>query len=118
ERAGRTWLVEAMRHVFWRTFHVATSLLIVTTLTACGSSPSMLSPHSPEARSIADTWWLMFAMACGVYVIVPGIILGITAVATVDVANKLSPAAEAAQAPVRITVEGEQWWWRIDYPDD
>jgi len=142
-----------MRHVFWRTFHVATSLLIVTALTACGSSPSMLSPHSPEARSIADTWWLMFAMACGVYVIVmallliattrrpanvseerrrrfdnrfvvvgglivPGIILGITAVATVDVANKLSPAAEAAQAPVRITVEGEQWWWRVDYPDD
>jgi len=137
---------------FWRFFHVATSLLVVTALTACGKSPSMLSPHSPEARSIAATWWLMFVMATGVYVIVmalvfvaatrrapaisedkrrrfdnrfivigglvvPGIILGITAVATVDVANELSPAAEAAQAPVRITVVGEQWWWRIDYPD-
>ena len=134
-----------------RVVHVATSVLMVVALTACGES-SMLSPHSPEARSIAATWWLMFVMAAGVYVIVmalvvvattrrpavasedkrrrfdnrlivigglvvPGIILGITAVATVDVANELTPAAAAVQAPLRITVVGEEWWWRIDYPD-
>jgi cytochrome c oxidase subunit 2 len=113
----------------------------------------MTTPHSPEARTIANNWWLLFWMALGVYVIVmglvlvamarrkplpppddlrrhdnrfiviggliiPGVILGITAVETVRVANKLSPASASAEAPVQIRVEGEQWWWRVDYPDD
>src|SRR4051812_7363557 len=146
-------MVEAVTSRRWRTVHVAGSAAIVIALAACGKSPSMLSPHSPEARSIASTWWLMFALALAVYIVVaaligiailrrapnvddqrrrrfenrfifvgglviPIVILGITAVATVVVANDLSPASAAAEPQVRITVIGEQWWWRIDYPNE
>jgi len=135
-----------------RIVHVVGSAAIVLALTACGPH-SMLSPHSPEAHSIASTWWLMFALALAVYIVVaaligiailrrgakvdesrrrrfenrfivigglviPIAILGVTAVATVAVANKLSPSAAAAQPQVQITVKGEQWWWRIEYPND
>ncbi|MGE0000047.1 MAG: cytochrome c oxidase subunit II [Ilumatobacteraceae bacterium] len=123
------------------------------TLTACGDSPSMTTPRSPEARTIAQNWWLLFWLAFGVYIIVMGlvvaamlrrrrlpegerlrrvdnrfivigglivpvVILGITAVETVRVANKLAPASASADAPVQIRVEGERWWWRVDYPDE
>jgi len=146
-------MVEAVTRWKWRAVHVTGSATIVLALTACGRSPSMLSPHSPEARRIASTWWLMFALAVAVYIVVaaliaiavlrrgenvddqrrrrfenrfiligglviPIAILGITAVATVVVANDLAPAAAATQPQVQITVKGEQWWWRIDYPHD
>src|SRR4051812_49922698 len=58
----------------WRAVHLAGSAAIVIALTACGKSPSMLSPHSPEARSIASTWWLMFALAVAVYIVVAALI--------------------------------------------
>jgi len=146
-------MVEAMTARKWRAVHLAGSAAIVIALTACGKSPSMLSPHSPEARSIASTWWLMFALAVAVYIVVaaligvailrrgpkveeerrrrfenrfiaigglviPIAILGITAVATVVVANELAPSSAAAEPQVQITVKGEQWWWRIDYPQE
>ncbi|HEY0517879.1 MAG TPA: cytochrome c oxidase subunit II [Ilumatobacteraceae bacterium] len=142
-----------MSRWFWRAVHVGGSSIVVLSLAACSGPHSMLSPHSPEGRSIAATWWLMFAMAVVVYIVVtalvviaisrrpanvpderrhrfenrfivvgglalPVMILAITAIATVQVANELSPASASAEAPVQITVEGELWWWRIEYPNE
>ncbi len=50
--------------------------------------------------------------------IVPVVILGVVAVDTVRVANRIAPAAAAPDAPVQIRVEGERWWWRVEYPDE
>jgi cytochrome c oxidase subunit 2 len=129
----------------------AVAVALVLPLAACGDSPSMTTPRSAEARTIAQNWWLLFWLAFGVYLVVMGlvvaamlrrkrlpegerlrrvdnrfiiigglvvpvVILGITAVETVRVANELAPASAAADAPVQIRVEGEQWWWRVDYP--
>jgi cytochrome c oxidase subunit 2 len=44
----------------------------------------------------------------------PTVVLAVVAVQTVRVSESLG----AAPAQVRVDVEGEQWWWRIDYPDD
>jgi cytochrome c oxidase subunit II len=35
----------------------------------------MLDPKGPEARNVADIWWLMFALAALVYVVVAGLIV-------------------------------------------
>ena len=60
------------RRIFWLT---AAPLLAVSAV-ACGKkSPSIVDPHGPEAHRIASVWWLMFALAAGVYVIVAGFIL-------------------------------------------
>jgi cytochrome c oxidase subunit 2 len=37
--------------------------------------PSPLHPASPEARTIANVWWLMFGLAAAVYAIVAGFIV-------------------------------------------
>lgn len=132
---------------------VALPALFAVFVTACAGAHSITEPRSPEARSINRSYWLLFWLAAGVYVvvislvlvaiarrrstdrqgnlerfdnrlivtgglIVPGVILGITAVVTVHVANDLSPADAAANAPVQITVEGKDWWWRVEYPHD
>ncbi len=46
-------------------------------LAACSDerSPSILDPQGPEARKVADAWWLMFGLATAVYVVVAGLIL-------------------------------------------
>ena len=35
----------------------------------------MLDPHGPEARHLAGVWWLMFAIAAAVYVVVAGMVI-------------------------------------------
>jgi cytochrome c oxidase subunit 2 len=37
--------------------------------------PSMLDTHGPEAHRLAGVWWLMFAMAAGVYVVVAAMVV-------------------------------------------
>jgi cytochrome c oxidase subunit II len=50
---------------------VATAVVVTMGLTACGSdTPSMLDPKGDEADKIARTWWIMFGLAIGVYVLV------------------------------------------------
>src|SRR4051812_7319948 len=45
-------------------------------LTACSDrAPSALDPKGPDARRIADIWWLMLIMAIAVYAVVGGFIL-------------------------------------------
>ncbi len=48
-------------------------------------------------------------------VIVPGLILGLLAVVTVDSTNDLRRSEPGA---LRIEVTGYQWWWDVRYPDD
>ncbi len=45
-----------------------------TATTGCGSS-SIVSPKGSEADRVAGAWWLMFGLACAVYVIVAGLIV-------------------------------------------
>jgi cytochrome c oxidase subunit 2 len=53
----------------------ATLVVAVLGYGACSSgSPSMLDEHGQEARHVAAVWWLMFALAAGVYVIVAAFI--------------------------------------------
>ena len=46
-------------------------------LVACGSSssPSMLDGKGSESRDIAGLWWIMFGIACAVYLVVAGFIV-------------------------------------------
>ena len=113
-------------------------------LSGCAGSPSMLDPHSPQADHISRLWWLMFAIAAVVYVLVAGlvvvaivrkrhaasarlehrfIVIGgvvvpaiILAVVGVDTIRTTNALTPAAAA-VRVHVAGERWWWRVDYPD-
>ncbi|MDQ6601358.1 MAG: hypothetical protein M3Z19_01390, partial [Chloroflexota bacterium] len=41
-------------------------------LSSCGGSPSALDPHGPGAGKIATLWWILFAVAAVVFVIVMG----------------------------------------------
>jgi cytochrome c oxidase subunit 2 len=51
-------------------------LLVVLLAAGCGgSSPSVLKAHGSEAQRVEGIWWLMFALAAGVYVIVAGFII-------------------------------------------
>ncbi|MCU1398216.1 MAG: coxB [Acidimicrobiales bacterium] len=45
-------------------------------LAGCGSgSPSALDPHSPQARRIANLFWLMLVLAIVIYLLVVGMVL-------------------------------------------
>jgi cytochrome c oxidase subunit II len=37
--------------------------------------PSALDPHGSEARDLANVWWIIFAIAIGVYLVVGGLIV-------------------------------------------
>ncbi len=108
-------------------------------------APSALDPQSPQARHISGLWWLMFgagrrrlrdrrpasssspssaaATTCSERfghrlilfggVLVPVAILAVVAVFTVRTTNALV----AGPAALQIHVAGEQWWWRVTYPD-
>jgi len=54
----------------------AIGLVLAIGLVACGQDPpSMLDSRAPEARSVERVWWLMFALAAAVYVVVAGFIV-------------------------------------------
>ena len=54
----------------------AIGLVFAIGLVACGQDPpSMLDSRAPEARSVERVWWLMFALAAAVYVVVAGFIV-------------------------------------------
>jgi cytochrome c oxidase subunit 2 len=113
-------------------------------LAACSETQSALAPHGPAARDIALLTWILAGMAVVVLVIVvvatwaairgpdrlrgriarpQTIVIGGLAfpvvVLTVLLAYGLwlmrAQAAVPSQAPVRIEVVGEQWWWRVRY---
>ena len=54
----------------------AAAVLLALVLGACGGhAPSMLNGHGPEARRVSGVWWLMFALAAAVYVVVAAFIV-------------------------------------------
>ncbi len=58
----------------WRA-HATVGLLGLVLASCGGHAPSMLNGHGPEARRVSGVWWLMFAMAAVVYVVVGGFIV-------------------------------------------
>ena len=51
-------------------------LVVALSLVSCGQSPpAMFDSRSPESRSIESVWWLMFALAAAVYLVVAGFIV-------------------------------------------
>jgi cytochrome c oxidase subunit 2 len=103
---------------------------------------SALDPHGPEAAGIADITWVMLAGGGVVFLLVLGltglallaprpwlagkglIVAGGIVFPAVVLSTLLvytfvaSPRLAAAQAPdLVIAVEGNQWWWRVDYLD-
>ncbi len=118
----------------------------IVLLAACSkASPNALEPKGPDARSIADVAWLMFAMATAVYVVVAGFIivgalrgakasrisdnafiwvgglfapiaiLAILAVVTVKTTDSLRT---PDPNPLKIEATGFQYWWAVEYPDE
>ena len=138
---------------------VAFAVIGLGALWGCSSdSPSVLDPHSPQARRISHLFWLMLGLAAGVYVLVmafvlfalrhstrsrpsgpppgppeetpatrqrgnwfillgglamPIVVLSVVAVSTVGTTRAL----ETRSGVVHITVDAQQWWWRLTYPD-
>src|SRR5207253_1873559 len=59
---------------------VLTTAAVLGCLSGCvagcgGSPPSALDSHGSEAHRLQGIWWLMFALAAGVYLIVAGFIV-------------------------------------------
>lgn len=50
-------------------------LLVILPLSGCATSPSILRPAGPGAARINDLWWIMFAMATVVFVVVEGLLI-------------------------------------------
>lgn len=61
-----------LRLLRWLLVLAGASVLLV----GCGGDPpSMLDHHGSEAESIAGIWWVMFALAAGVYLVVGGLVV-------------------------------------------
>jgi cytochrome c oxidase subunit 2 len=60
-----------------RTAMKAALVVAVAGIAGCSnrSSPSILKAHGSESQKIVGVWWLMFAMAAAVYVIVAGFVI-------------------------------------------
>ena len=101
---------------------------------------SILSTHGPAAAAIADLAWVLFAGGAAIFLLV--LILSVHAIVAPRpwLASKafivgggivfpvivlslllvyvLTPIPHSAAAPeLRIEVTGEQWWWRVRYPE-
>jgi cytochrome c oxidase subunit 2 len=103
---------------------------------------STLDPHGPEAAGIADITWVLLAGSAAIFalvlaltalallaprpwlagkglVVAGGIALPVAVLAALLVYTlMISPRLGAAPpADVVVAVEGNQWWWRVDYLD-
>jgi cytochrome c oxidase subunit 2 len=120
-------------------------LLVVTLLAGCMAEQSVMEPHGRQAREIADMAWLLFAMAGGVMTVVliavalalsapaaarrilagsPAVVIGGIAFPVVVLSFLLfyglsltESESRGGDADLRISVTGEQWWWRVTYSD-
>jgi cytochrome c oxidase subunit II len=101
---------------------------------------SILSTHGPAAAAIADLAWVLFAGGAAIFLLVlllsvhaivaprpwlasKALIVGGGIVFPVVVLSALLTYVltriphSAAPAELRIEVTGEQWWWRVRYPE-
>lgn len=119
-------------------------VLVAALLPGCRDTQSALTPLGPEAARVATLWWVLFAGAVAIFaaviaftalamfggtrwrralaeekaivaggVVFPLVIL--TALLVYGVLVMRGNAAADAPAPIRLTVVGEQWWWRVIY---
>jgi cytochrome c oxidase subunit 2 len=51
------------------------AIAIAIGVAGCGSAGSIVNPKGSEADRIAGAWWLMFGLACAVYVVVAALIV-------------------------------------------
>lgn len=60
-----------------RTYYGSRTLILLFSLSlgGCADAPSVLNPRGPASESIADLWWLLFALGTAVYVAVMGFML-------------------------------------------
>jgi cytochrome c oxidase subunit 2 len=120
-------------------------LLVAMLLAGCVAEQSVMEPHGRQAREIADMAWLLFAMAGGVMTVVlmvvalalsapaaarrilagsPAVVIGGIAFPVVVLSFLLfyglrltESESRGGDADLRISVTGEQWWWRVTYSD-
>jgi cytochrome c oxidase subunit 2 len=110
---------------------------------ACDGPQSALDPHGPQARELAELWWIMAAGAvviwlcvigCAIYatrvgpaehqgfggtafIVGGGVALPVVVLSSLLVYSFLL-AREPAAVPgdgLRIEVIGKQWWWEVRY---
>jgi cytochrome c oxidase subunit 2 len=127
----------------WRFAPAAASVL----LGGCSDNQSVLNPQGPEALQLAHLSWLLFALGTIVFLLVvvataaairgpqplravlasahtvvwAGIIfpvITLTALLGYGVwLTRASMAVPGENDVLRIEVVGEQWWWRVTYPE-
>jgi cytochrome c oxidase subunit 2 len=105
---------------------------------------SALAPHGPDARVIAEIWWVLLAIAVAIFglvmaaagwaafgtrrgwlasrsaVVGGGIVLPLIVLTALLVYTLLAAAGMVAahrEPFVRVEVIGHQWWWRVHYLD-
>jgi cytochrome c oxidase subunit 2 len=110
---------------------------------ACDGTQSVLEPHGPQAREMAELWWIMaagavliwlFVVGCAVYatrirpavhenfagtafIVGGGVILPVVVLSALLTYSFLL-AREQVAVPgdgLRIEVIGKQWWWEVRY---
>jgi cytochrome c oxidase subunit II len=126
----------------WRHWFVAAA----TVLGGCGDNQSVLNPKGPEALALAHLSWLLFAFGTIVLLLVvlatavairgphrmrawlasartvvwAGIVFpAVTLTALLGYGvwlTRASTAVPGENGALRIEVVGEQWWWRVTYP--
>lgn len=118
--------------------------ILVASVGACGGdgSPSTLEPEGAGADRIESLWWLLLVLGVVVFlavsaliliswrvrrrelrvhrfvlvggVLLPSVVLGVVGVETVRSTNAVLRPPEGEPD---IVVVGEQYWWRVTYPD-
>lgn len=120
-------------------------VLFFLTLSGCGEHhQSILDPRSPEAREIANLWWVMF-WVCSVvfvavvwflfaaifgkvgsqppggplrFVVAGGIILpAVVLIGFLIYSLRVAILISAPDDGLVIEVDGHQWWWAVRYPE-
>ena len=126
--------------VFCSSFTVYSSLL----LNGCTGIQSVLEPYSAHAEQVAEIGWVLFVGAALIFLLVaaltiyalapkreswiasrnfiiaagivfPVVTLSALLVYTLIAARDIT--AATGGAALKIEVVGEQWWWRVRYPD-
>jgi cytochrome c oxidase subunit II len=119
--------------------------VVVPLLAGCTGPQSALDPRGPQAAAIAELWWIMagvgtlllvLVVALALYatlraperrpaldsrlliigggLVLPTVLLGALLVHGTRVGGAL--VARADETPLRIEVNGRQWWWQVRYP--
>ena len=110
---------------------------------ACDGTQSVLDPHGPQAREMAELWWVMaagavliwlFVVGCAVYatrirpavhenfagtafIVGGGVILPVVVLSALLTYSFLLAREQVAVSGdgLRIEVIGKQWWWEVRY---